>query len=404
MVSVGFWFDAPFDYAGGLNYLRNLLFALAQVNDGSVRPVIFFGSNVPAKVEAEFAPLARVVKTRLLQRRTPEWFVERVANRLLGSMHLVTRLLRAEGIDVLSHVWFEYKGVPFRSIAWIPDFQYLFLPELFPGLDTGAETRRLQAIIARSDMVIVSSHAALADFHRIAPPGAEQRATVLQFVSQPRTETGRRIAREEIERRHGFRGRFFFLPNQFWKHKNHLTVLRAVKALKDRGVNVLVVCTGSMRDLRLRDSSYIEELVAFIEENNLTDNVRILGHVDYEVVLTLMRHSIAVLNPSRFEGWSSSVEEAKSMGKPVILSRIDVHVEQAPVGGRYFDPTDVDTLAAILADAWEEPVSAVQGDAERTAMHRLEDRTREYGRAYMNILHAVLTARPQQQLTTTTPD
>ena len=102
-------------------------------------------------------------------------------------MHLVTRLLRAEGIDVLSHVWFEYKGVPFRSIAWIPDFQYLHLPELFPGLDTGAETRRLKAIIAQSDMVIVSSQAALADYQRIAPSGAEQRASVLQFVSQPRT-------------------------------------------------------------------------------------------------------------------------------------------------------------------------------------------------------------------------
>lgn len=391
MVTVGFWFDAPYDYAGGLNYLHNLMFALAQVNDGSIRPVIFFGGDVPAKIEAEFAPLARVVRTRLLQRRTPAWFVARVAKRLFGSTHLVTRLLRAEGIDVLSHVWFEYQGVPCRSIAWIPDFQYLHLPELFPGLDTAAETRRLRAIIAQSDMVIVSSHAALADFRRIAPPGAEQRATVLQFVSQPRTPAGGGGKIGVLERRYGFRGRFLFLPNQFWVHKNHLTVFKAVKALKDRGIPTLVICTGSTRDMRRRDTPYIDEVCRYISDNDLSDNVRILGHVDYDDVLALMRHSIAVINPSRFEGWSSSVEEAKAMGKPVVLSGIPVHLEQAPPLARYFEPMDVEGLATILRETWNTPLS-VHEQAEMAAKARrsLRERTIAYGRAYVDVLNRVV--------------
>ena len=28
-----------------------------------------------------------------------------------------------------------------------------------------------------------------------------------------------------------------------------------------------------------------------------------------------MYHSVSLINPSKFEGWSSSVEQAKSMGK-----------------------------------------------------------------------------------------
>lgn len=394
MVSVGFWFDAPFDYAGGLNYLRNLLFALAQINDGSVRPVIFFGTNVPTKVEAEFAPLARVVKTRLLQRRTLEWSIERVVNRLFGSMHLVTRLLRAEGIDVLSHVWFEYKGVSFRSIAWIPDFQYLHLPELFPGIDTGAETRRLQAIIAQSDVVIVSSHAALSDFHRIAPPGAEQRAKVLQFVSQPRTTASTDNTIKVLQHRHGLTDKFLFLPNQFWAHKNHLTVFKAVKTLKDRGTSVTVICTGSTRDMRLRDTSYIDQVLRYITDNDLGENIRILGHVDYDDVLTLMKHSIAVINPSRFEGWSSSVEEAKAMGKLVILSSIPVHVEQDPPFGRYFEPMDVEHLAAILRDTWNSPpTDDQQSEMAQAAQLGLRERTLAYGRRYVGILEGVLGKR-----------
>ena len=394
MVSVGFWFDAPFDYAGGLNYLRNLLFALAQVNDGSVRPVIFFASNVPAKVEAQFTPLARVVKTKLLQRWTPEWFVERVANRLFGSMHLTTRLLLAEGVDVLSHVWFEYKGVPFRSIAWIPDFQYLHLPEHFPGLETGAETRRLQAIIAQSDRVIVSSHAALEDFHRIAPPGAEKRASVLQFVSQPRTTDSKESTIGVLQNKYGFEGKFFFLPNQFWAHKNHLTVFKAVKSLREDGTSVTVICTGSTRDMRLRDNSHIDQLLRYLSDNDLSENIRILGHVDYGDVLALMTHSIAVINPSRFEGWSSSVEEAKAMGKPVILSSIPVHVEQDPPFGCYFEPMDVERLAALLGEIWNSPPSKdQQAEMALAAQRGLRERTLAYGRGYVDILKHVTRRR-----------
>ena len=51
MFKVAFWFDAPVEYSGGLNYVKNLLYALSLVNDGSVRPYVFFGADVPADVE-----------------------------------------------------------------------------------------------------------------------------------------------------------------------------------------------------------------------------------------------------------------------------------------------------------------------------------------------------------------
>jgi glycosyltransferase involved in cell wall biosynthesis len=42
-----------------------------------------------------------------------------------------------------------------------------------------------------------------------------------------------------------------------------------------------------------------------------------------------MRASTALINPSLFEGWSTTVEEAKSTGTPMILSDLGVHREQA---------------------------------------------------------------------------
>lgn len=45
-----------------------------------------------------------------------------------------------------------------------------------------------------------------------------------------------------------------------------------------------------------------------------------LGLVPRSDVIALMRYSISLINPSFFEGWSTTVEEAKSMGKQIILS------------------------------------------------------------------------------------
>ena len=41
-----------------------------------------------------------------------------------------------------------------------------------------------------------------------------------------------------------------------------------------------------------------------------------------------MRQSLAVIQPSLFEGWSTIVEESRSIGKNIIISDLDVHKEQ----------------------------------------------------------------------------
>jgi len=389
LIKVAFLFDSPVEYSGGLNYFKNILYALSLVNDGSVHPYIFFPNDIPVKIEAEFSPLATVVRTKLFQRGTMPWFFHKVFYKIFGSMLVVNALLKTHGIDVLSHVWFVYKGrTPLPIIGWIPDFQSLHLPELFPTNYPDEETRQNQKIISQSDIVILSSHNALEDFNRIATSEQRPRGTVLQFVSQPRNAgASHNITLDVIQKKYGFSGRFFFLPNQFWAHKNHMVVLEALKLLKLRGVNVLVLCTGNLNDYRLTNSAYIDSVRQFIAINGLSLNVKILGQIDYNDVLFLMRNTLAVLNPSRFEGWSSSVEEAKSMGKPVILSNIDVHIEQNPESGRYFDPEDADGLSQILEVAWLKATDDKSNDGvELVAMEELQKRTLTFGQTYFDLL------------------
>jgi glycosyltransferase involved in cell wall biosynthesis len=86
---------------------------------------------------------------------------------------------------------------------------------------------------------------------------------------------------------------------------------------------------------------------------DVLDAFRPLGMVPSADLMGLMHHSIAVINPSKFEGWSTTVEEAKSMGKIIVLSDIPVHREQAPERAAFFDPEDAAQLADTLLGVWD---------------------------------------------------
>ncbi len=95
---------------------------------------------------------------------------------------------------------------------------------------------------------------------------------------------------------------------------------------------------------------------------------------------------MAMINPSRFEGWSTSVEEAKSLGKAILLSDIDVHREQAPERGTFFDPDSAEALAELISSAWERFDPAAERAAAEAAAGRLPSRRRAFAETYAAIV------------------
>jgi len=199
----------------------------------------------------------------------------------------------------------------------------------------------------------------------------------LQFVAQPRAIEFPPIA--ELAARYRLPERFVFLPNQFWRHKNHAVVIDALAQLP---ADVIVVATGDTHDYRHPD--HYAQLVARAARAGVTERFRVLGKVPFDHVVGLMRAAVAVINPSLFEGWSTTVEEARTMGKRLVLSAIDVHREQAPPRARYFAPHDASALAGELAAVWAEPGD---GDpaAEVAAARDLPARTAAFAAAYAAI-------------------
>ena len=167
--------------------------------------------------------------------------------------------------------------------------------------------------------------------------------------------------RDDVLARHSINQPYIFLPNQYWQHKNHGVVVRALQHLRTQGLPLpLVVSTGKTEDMR--SPSYFPQFQAQLASLGLQDSYRILGVVPRQDMLVLLAHSAVVLNPSCFEGWSTGVEEAKALGKPLLVSNIPVHREQVAglADAAVFGTDDAPALAQLMQQhqaraGWTQP-------------------------------------------------
>jgi glycosyltransferase involved in cell wall biosynthesis len=153
-----------------------------------------------------------------------------------------------------------------------------------------------------------------------------------------------------LKNKYDLPNKFFYLPNQYWIHKNHIIVIKALIELVLKFPDIKVVSTGSNHDYRSPD--YFTNLMSIIKKNNLQNNYIYLGVIPYKDSMSLINNSLAIINPSKFEGWSSTVEQAKSFGKLIILSNISVHKEQNPNKAFFFNPDNHKQLSEIMSMVW----------------------------------------------------
>jgi glycosyltransferase involved in cell wall biosynthesis len=382
VIRVAFIFEV-FDpsWMGGLNYYRNLISATSEFPECKIEVVVFTGNEVQLHgIETN----ALVVRHGLFDKGSLLRNFRRLMFRLLRKDLLLHRLLLQYNIDVVSH--YGHVGFSIPALTWIPDFQHLRLPVFFDAHEVRRRHASHSDLFKFGDAVLLSSNSALKDMECFFPDATIDRY-VLSFASGvPSAWTP--ISRDDLNRRYHLGESWFHLPNQFWKHKNHEVVIQALELVNQSGVNLTVVATGSIADPRNPDHSIL--LNNKIQELGLERNFIILGSIPYDDMLNIMYHSIAVINPSLFEGWSSSVEEGKSLGKKLLLSNIDVHIEQSPDRVDYFFPESPQELAYLLIKANENYSRDAEDSYSRNSLTRQRERRMQFINSYREILEKIV--------------
>jgi glycosyltransferase involved in cell wall biosynthesis len=100
--------------------------------------------------------------------------------------------------------------------------------------------------------------------------------------------------------------------------KNLVLVLNALALLAERGLRPAVVCVGS----RTAHSLPLRQLA---QRLGVGSQVTWPDYVPRSLVLQLLRHAVALLFVSRYEGYGMPPQEAQVLGTPVVLSDIASH-------------------------------------------------------------------------------
>jgi len=139
--------------------------------------------------------------------------------------------------------------------------------------------------------------------------------------------------------------KFIFYPANFWAHKNHANLLRALQQLRADGLVVRCALTGTLLG---RD----EEWRAAVAAAGVGDLVRHLGRRPRAELSWLFHHARGLVFPSLFEGFGIPVVEAMHSGCPVACSGTTGLPEVAQGDALYFDPGDVRDVARAIARVW----------------------------------------------------
>lgn len=374
--------DAGYDptWPAGFLYVRNVVRTLASLPSGE-RPEVRLLPVNTASIERledlfdhDFVSIAGGTSPKLMGRRLKRRFIQPLTGRPLDRAFT--------NLDAT----FPGFGRPIPRVTqvdWIPDFQHVHLRELFSDKEVRARDRRFASIAARRGVVVLSSDAARADFvDRYPDAAAEPR--VWRFVTQL-TEKERTGANPRP--RFGLPDFFLHVANQFWAHKEHDTLFKALVRLRQTGLTPTVVCTGLMEDAR--NPGHVEDLIRFVEREGLGEQVRFLGMLDRADQISVMRYSAAVVQPSRFEGWSTVVEDAKAVGRPIVLSDLAVHREQEP-GASFFQVGSAASLAATLEDVLPRLRPGPDEAVEAAARAATNERTVRAARLFVEIMNEAI--------------
>ncbi len=272
---------------------------------------------------------------------------------------------------------------PVPWIGWIPDFQHKRLPQFFSQAEIKNRDHTFQKLIDEATHIVVSSQDAYQDLMRWFPT-QESKVSVFSFtcVASPQWYENNP---QKVVQHFNLPEKYLMFPSQFWRHKNHQLVFEALRLLKEQGKDdIALVLTGNQQDYRW--PQHFNNLQEFIKHHNLSKQIYMLGLLERQQQVQLLRCAAAIIQPSLFEGWSSLVEDCRTLGKKIYLSDIPIHREQNPPDAQFFPPENAEVLAELINQDWPHLQPGPDIVKEQQAYIQQKERAKDYARLLIKII------------------
>tara|TARA_Y100000310_G_C20699053_1_gene827981 strand:- start:2303 stop:3385 length:1083 start_codon:yes stop_codon:yes gene_type:complete len=282
-----------------------------------------------------------------------------------GGMFWLDKLKKAEKCDVYIFntpvVPLFYK--PKRSIVLALDYAYFYLKgENFKNFVSKWFTYVIHFISLRKcDEVIAISEATKEDTIKLFKI-SEKKIKVIylgykKICSVPEIEVP-------------LPKKFFFFAGIIKERKNVKNIVKAFHKFSSSDSNIDLAIAGNP------SGAYFEEIEKYIEDNNLLDRVKFLGHMNDGQLSYIYKKSFAFVFPTLIEGFGMPVAEAMDCGVPVITSNQSSLKE---VGGNNssilvdpYNPEDISKAMERLASDGELREALIKKGKEQSKLFSWE--------------------------------
>lgn len=226
-----------------------------------------------------------------------------------------------------------------KVVTTIHDVAFRRVPGAYPPRERARQELAVKQAVNRADRIIVPSEATkldLAEFY-----GVDFSRVVVTHLAPtlPRVATSDAVAAFHLRP-----GQYFLYVGRLEAKKNTAELVRAFGLLKTRlgfGNPQLLVLAGTF--------GYGEdEIRRAITDSGVASDIRVLGYVPDEALAELMHHALAVVLPSKAEGFGIPVLEAMAAGVPVIASDVPALREVAGEAAVFVLPSDVSSLVEAM--------------------------------------------------------
>jgi glycosyltransferase involved in cell wall biosynthesis len=268
---------------------------------------------------------------------------------------------------------------PCRQIVAFHDAGFLENPAGF-GETAAIRKRTIDAIRPAISLIQCISKDARDRICRCLPWEVEKTAVVWHALPDSPEEIAAALA--TTPDRVPFEKPYFFCPvgaatgfNRI--RKNVPTVVTAFRMLPHGTARLVIAGTAPLSE------KVLAELLPPGERGQVTGGawhavdgaVTILPSLSRDEFLASMRHAVAVVYPSRYEGFGLPTIEALALGVPLIASRATSIPEVVGNAGILVEPDDVEGFRAAMESAMTDPArmaKLIQSGRERVGLFSLE--------------------------------
>ncbi len=270
-------------------------------------------------------------------------------------------------IQVMYYYTSSYYNVDLPQVTTVWDLNHNDIPA-YPEVSRRGGFDARQSVhnykLPRATRIIIGNNVGKHDICTYYPVDERKVRTIPMFT--PQDVFSLKSDEGILEKFNLEKGKFIYYPAHFWAHKNHIRIVKALKELKNRGIELTCVFSGVGTRL-----NFVKRKV---KEFGLENQVKFVGFISREEVSALYKNALALTYASVFGPDNIPPLEGLYFECPTIVSGIDGHREQLGDTVIYFDTFDHIDLANKIQDVMNNGISQEKKEAGKNlAIERSSD-------------------------------